>query len=216
MASTFGQLTDYFGVTTHATNGQRLMLVASNSGTSRRVTNLWNGAFEQGAELANPACTYRIKSAGIVTFTFGKSWNDANGKYMLTDVEYKTGADAEPLLVLKGCANEGADAINKHTVNFNVTPDHVAHDTYGAISGGGELVECTTTFSCDPVVPYEDNHPCASDIVHGRRTVSATTAAYDGEAAPTAVSPFVSFGTPKAERDVDFTTYTITAEVRLT
>lgn len=207
MASSFGHLTDYFGA-----EGAVLMLVASDSGTGRRVTNLWNGASEQGGELANPVCTYRVRARGTVSFTLGHAWNGANGKYFLVEVEFGTGADAEPVLILRGQANEGANAINSYSVSFAVSPDHVAQDPYGAVSGGGELVACTTVATCDPVVPYEDNRPCASDVVHGRVAVTAETAAYGGEAKPTAAGQFVDAGVPKAERDVDFTTYAFTAE----
>lgn len=207
MASTFGQLTDYFGA-----EGATLMLVASESGTGRRVTNLWNGATEQGAELANPVCTYRIKSKGRVTFRLGNAWNGANGKYLLVEVEFATGADAEPVLIMRGQANEGANAINTYEVAFNVSPDHVSQDPFGAVSGGGELTECTTIATCDPVVPYENNLPCASDVVHGRLRVTATTAAYDGQAKPTAANSFIESGVPKSGSDVDFTTYSFSAE----
>jgi len=208
----FGQITDYFGVTSHATNAARLMLVAADSGKERRVTNLWNGAYHQGEKIVHPVCTFRIKAAGSVTFTLGKAWNNANGKYMLTDVEYRTGSDMEPVLVLKGCANEGADAINQYAVTFNVSPDHVAQDPYSAVVFSGDLTECNTTATCDPVVPYENNQPCASDVVHGKIRVTATAAAYDGEAEPYASGTFLTANVPKAERDVDFTTYAFMAE----
>ena len=204
---TFGQLTDYFGA-----DGTTLMIVASDSGTSRRVTNLWNGATEQGGELANPVCTYRIKSAGRVTLMLGKAWNDANGKYFLTEAEFSSGADKQPLLVLRGQANEGSDAINTYTFNLDVSPDHVAQDPLGAVNGGGELTDCTTVATCDPVVPYEDNKPCASDVVHGRIHVTATTNAYDGESKPTAANGFIESGVQKSDSDVDFRTYSFSAE----
>jgi len=208
----FGKLTDYFGVETHATNKNYLMLVSSESGTNRRVTNLWNGAFEQGDELANPVCTFKIKAAGNVSFVIGKAWSGANGKYMLSDVEYTTGSDKEPILVLKGTANEGVDSVTKKTVTFAVDPDHVSQDPFSAVSGGGELIECKSVVTCDPVVPYEDNKPCASDCVHFREIVTATTCAYNEESKPTASNSFIESGVPKSESDVDFTSYSFAAE----
>lgn len=207
MESTFGHLTDYFGM-----DGATLMLVSSESGTGRRVTNIWNGATEQGVELANPVCTFRIKAPGLIRIDLGKSWNSANGKYFLVEAEYATGSDTEPVLIVRGQANEGNDAINLYPVTFNVSPDHVAQDPFGAVSGGGELTDCTTVATCDPVVPYEDNRPCASDVVHGRIRVTATTSAYYGQEKPTANNSFIEIGVPKSESDVDFTTYNFTAE----
>jgi len=123
-----------------------------------------------------------------------------------------TGADKEPVLVVSGTANEGADAINLYDVTFTVDPDHIAQDPFGAVSGGGELVELTSEATCDPVVPYENNRPCASDVVHGRKTVSGRTASYFGENPPTFLNSFIDAGVSNSERDVEFTTHYFTAE----
>ncbi|MBQ3344456.1 MAG: hypothetical protein IJG84_21330 [Kiritimatiellae bacterium] len=166
----------------------------------------------RGPELLNPVCSFRIKSEGLVSFTLGKAYSYAGGSFMLVSVEYRTAADGEPTLTLRGVANEGADAINTWTVSFGVSPDHSAQDPAGAVSGGGELLECTTTWSCDPVVVYIEGEPVASDVVRGKATVKATTAAYSAQSAPVASGGFLAVGVPKEESDVDFTTYSFTAE----
>ena len=75
------------------------------------------------------------------------------------------------------------------------------------------MTECTTLVTCDPVVPMENGMPCASDVVHGKIVVTATTNAYLGESAPTAAGSFVETnGDPNSETDVDFTSYAFQAE----
>ena len=226
MAESFGQLTDYFGLET--ADGP-LMLVASNSGATRAAVETSHGgslaiqtagsdvgAFYKGGILMNPVCTYKIRSSGTVAINLGKAWETSGTSvsgYMLVSGEYKTAADGEPLLVVRAVANEGADAINSWTVNLAVSPDHVAQDPLNAVNGGGEMIACTTLVVCDPVVPIENGMPCASDVVHGKAVVTATTNAYLGEAAPTATSPFVETnGVPSDGSDVDYTTYAFAAE----
>lgn len=222
----FGNLTDYFDLET--ANGP-LMLVASNPGSTRTVIETSHtgalaiqsgdssvGAFKTFGILLNPVCTYRIRKEGSVTINLGAAWTGSGATksgYMLVNAEYSTEADGEPVLVVRGAANEGAPAINRWSANLNVNPDHIAQDPMNAVSGGGELTECKTLVTCDPVVPMENGMPCASDIVHGKVIVRATTNAYGGENAPTARSPFIETnGVQPDESDVDFTTYAITAE----
>lgn len=222
----FGRLTDLFNLET--ANGP-LMLVASNDGAQRTVVETSHtgalaiqtndssiGAFERSGILRNPVCTYRIKKSGNVSIQLGKAWRGSGSTvsgYMLVQAEYATASDGEPILVVRGVANEGADAINKWTVTLAVNPDHIAQDPLSAVSGGGELTECKTLITCDPVVPMENGMPCASDIVHGKVVVTATTNSYFGESAPTARSPFIETnGVPAGESDVDFTTYAFQAE----
>ena len=144
---------------------------------------------------------------------------------MLVAFEYRTGADKIPTLTLFGAANEGftrnlsgtitpklTDAINKWTVTLDVSPDHVAQDVFSAIDGGGELVSCTMRGECQPVVPIELGMPCASDVVQGKLKVSAQTAAYGGENAPTARAPFLAVQVNESNSDIDFTSYNIRAE----
>ena len=181
MASTFGQLTDYFGLET--ANGP-LMLVASNSGAARSVvetagttgsgTSLKSGrlaiqdadsavgAFERGGILMNPTCTYRVRSEGTVVVNLGKAYGKATitgsgtsskvsvSGYMLVSAEYGTATDGEPVLVVRGTANEGyewnsggtsrtsklTDAVNTWSVTLAVNPDHIAQDPMDAVSGG--------------------------------------------------------------------------------
>ena len=201
----FGGLDDWFGL-----QGSLLMLVGSESGENRRVVNLWNGAIEAGGRLKNPVCTYRIKAAGDVTITLGSA--SRINRFMIVEFEYRTGADKEPLLVVKGVANEGADAISTYRVTLHVDPDHVAQDPFSAVSGGGELIAMTSGAKCDPVVPYENNIPCASDVVHGRLFVSGRTADYFGDGAPSLRDNFIDIGVPNVGSDVDFTTYSFAGE----
>ena len=257
MQDSFGQLTDYFALTT--SERAMLELVSSDSGAARVVVETAGsagsgsslrlgrlaiqsadsavGGFSAGGILLNPVCTYRIKAPGNFTLSLGKAYGRATlagaspyvvtrSGFMLVSGEYITGADQEPLLTLRGVANEGytisahgirsaalTDAINQWSVNLNVSPDHAAQDPFSAVSGGGELVRCKSVVTCDPVVPYENAMPCASDVVRGRVIVSAETSAYFGESAPTARSPFVEVnGVPAAESDVDFTMYSFSAE----
>ena len=222
----FGNLTDFFNLET--ANGP-LMLVGSNDGAQRTVVETSHtgalaittndssiGAFNRGGILRNPVCTYRIRKSGNVSIQLGKAWSGSGSTvsgYMLVQAEYATASDEEPILVVRGVANEGAEAINKWTVKLAVNPDHIAQDPQSAVSGGGELTECKTLITCDPVVPMENGMPCASDIVHGKVVVTATTNAYFGESAPTARSPFIETnGVPDGESDVDFTTYAFQAE----
>lgn len=246
----FGMLTDWFGLET--ANGP-LMLVASNSGATRSVVETSHtgalaiqtadssvGAFERGGILMNPTCTYRIRKSGTVQIKVGKAYGSATitgagtasnpyratkSGYMLLQAEYATTADGEPVLVVRGTANEGyvwtngmmvsqlTDAINLWTVNLQVNPDHIAQDPMNAVSGGGEMTECKTLITCDPVVPMEGGMPCASDVVHGKIVVTATTNAYLGESDPTAAGSFVEInGDPNSETDVDYTSYAFHAE----
>jgi len=201
--SGFSNLNDWFDA-----EGNTLMLTESDSGETRRVTNLWNGTYEQGSNLPNPVCTYKVKSSGNVSFTLGHCYGD----FFLVGVEYRTKADAEPTLVLRGMANEGQNAIKTYAVSFAVDPDHIAQDPMGAVSGGGELVECNTTFACDPAVVYEGSEPVASDICHRRVGVSAMTGAYFMEAAPTCANNFIEKSVSEVGRDIDFNVYNLNAE----
>lgn len=191
------------------------------------------GAFSQGTVLMNPVCTYKIIKPGTVRIQLGKAYGKAKlnslgqvqqSGYMLTSADYASSADGEPLLVVRATANEGyigspgkfaslTDAVNRWNVDLPVSPDHVAQDPFGAVSGGGELNECKTLITCDPVVPMEDGHPCASDVVHGKIIVTGTTCAYHGESAPEASTPFIEInGNPSGESDVDYTSYSFSME----
>lgn len=214
----------------------------ANGRLAIQTANSAVGAFSQGPILMNPVCTYRIRRPGDVVIQLGKAFGMATitgsgtssnpyrilqSGYMLTSAEYSTSADGEPLLVVRATANEGyahhsvypplraelTDAINQWTVTLRVSPDHVAQDPFEAVSGGGELNECKTLITCDPVVPMEDGHPCASDVVHGKIIVTGTTCAYHGESAPEASTPFIEInGNPSGESDVDYTSYSFSME----
>lgn len=252
-ADYFGTTTDYFGL--GDTDGP-LMLVSSTDGATRsrvdtcgtagtgnnfRNGHLSGGAFSVGGIQVNPICTYRVRKTGMVKVQLGKAFGVATvagtgtaanpymatrSGYMLVQAEYATAADGEPVLTVRGAANEGyvwttgstmraqlTDAINRWDVNLTVSPDHVAQDPMSAVMGGGELTECRTLVTCDPVVQNENGMPCSSDIVRGRIVVTATTTAYFCESAPLVGGGFVMIdGTPKSESDVDFVNYAFSAE----
>lgn len=199
----FWNLTDWFNA-----SNDTITIVSSDSGEARKTVNLYNGSTDNGARLPNPVCTYRITAKGRISIRLGIAY----GSYFLTEAEYTTGADQEPMLVLRGVANEGANAINLYPITIDVDPDHIAQDPVGAVSGGGELTACTTRWSCDPVVVYENCSPVASDVVHGKITVSATTNAFFGESAPETAGGFVDSGNAISESDVDYSAYHLTAE----
>ena len=212
----WGNLTDWFGL---GSEDGPLMLVASTDGATRTVietahTGRIDNVNAYGV-LLNPVCTYRIRKPGKVTIDLGSAYGSflsPSSCYMLVSAEYATASDGEPALVVRGAANEGAPAINRWSVELDVNPDHIAQDPKLAVSGGGELTECRTLITCDPVVPMENGMPCASDIVHGKIVVTATTNAYFGESAPRAGSSFIETSVPTNETDVDFTTYAFQAE----
>lgn len=198
------------------------------------------GAFEDSGVTINPTCKYKVRKSGNVTIPIGKAFGKATitgtgassnpyrateSGYMLTEAEYSTGSDAEPILVVRGTANEGyvwsgssmrsqlTDAINLWSVVLAVNPDHIAQDPMGAVSGGGELTSCKTIVTCEPVVPTERGMPCASDVVKGKVVVAAQTSAYFGEGQPTAAGQFVdTSGVNTEDVDGDFTTYSFNAE----
>ena len=166
-----------------------------------------------------------VRSAKKITIDGVSRYVVETSGYMLTAFEFRTGADKIPTLTLFGTANEGymydsagnikpafTDAINKWTVEFDVCPDHVSQDVFGAINGGGELVDCTIRGECSAVVPLEYGMPCASDVVRGKIIVSAKTAAYGGEDEPTARAPFLAVQVNESNSDIDFTSYNIRAE----
>ena len=237
----WGDLTDYWGL--EIPDGP-LLLISSTSGAARSaIETVHTGTLDTvnvSGIILNPTCTYRIRKPGTVHIMLGKAYGSAvitglgtaanpyramKSGYMLVQAEYRTATDGEPILIVRGAANEGyvwssgrmvsrlTDAINRWTVNFAVSPDHIAQDPMSAVNGGGEMLECRTLITCDPIVPIEGGMPCASDVVNGKIVVTATTAAYHGENEPTASGLFVETnGVPGNESDVDFTSYAITAE----
>lgn len=155
--------------------------------------------------------------------------NITESGYMLTGFRLVTSADGVPELVVTGTGNEGwvctanppnqtsatprlTDAINLYAVTLELDPDHVAQDPFGALSGGGELVECTTAGVCEAHVLKEYGMPCASDICYGKIVVTGRMASYHGEDAPTAGANFVMIASPRSDEENDFTVYDARAE----
>lgn len=146
--------------------------------------------------------------------------------YMLVGWKLKTAPDAVPLLEVVGMGNEGykcassgqtataqlTPAINTYGVQVPLDPDHIAQDPFSVVDGGGELVSCVTEGRCDAVVPMEYGMPCASDICHGKIVVSAQTAAYNGEPAPAARTPFVEVQPAESREENDYTICGLVAE----
>ena len=132
--------------------------------------------------------------------------------YMLTGIEVETRERDFPTVTLTGTANEGAPAINTWSVSVSIAARARAQNLMGAISYGGTLRSVRLVASADPVVPYEDNMPCASDIVHGAVNVSGVCAALSGESAPAPASGsgFFAVGEPVSCEGCGYRGYSFT------
>ena len=194
MSAGFNQLVDYFGAASTA-----LVLIRSSSGETRNnIETSHTGAIDArhtGGILLNPVCVYRVVADVTLSKTLGTAWAaetvTENGittmmksGYMLTSMEVDTMERDFPTVTLSGTANEGANAINTWAVSVPIVARARAQNLMGAISYGGALRSVKLVASANPVVIYEDNMPCASDIVHGAVDVSGECAALAGESVP--------------------------------
>ena len=167
----------------------------------------------------NPSVTYLVVRDTTVSAALGKAFPATRSGstmtvsgYMVTSVRVSTSVGAFPTVTVSATANEGADAINLFAVSVPVLARARAQNLLGAFSGGGLMQTCDLVASCAAVVCAENNMPCASDVVQGRLTESATMYAANGESAPTADSQFTSVGEPKSCGDTDYQLWSITAE----
>lgn len=250
--STFGQLTDHFSL-----QGETLRLISSTDGATNRImktvgthmTYTQNtGAFFKGPLLVNPTCIYKVVKEGEIPFVLGKGFgratvaNDIVSKsgFCLWEVEYKTEADRQPLLIVRGIANEGykwekpysystphkvsqlVDAETTYkkqsgvTLKMRVSPDWIAQDPFGAITNG-EIVECQTLLTCSPVIIYINGEPCASTVKEGKIVVKARINDYDSETTPSVNTTKYALtnGAPRRQGDKEFSNYNLRAESEL-
>ena len=215
-ANSFGRVVDYF----YNDNPALVPIESGNGDNKQRICVSHVGRYESGVSQVsgvwrNPFVRYAVVNSCTVEAVLGKAWPNVGRSvsgYMLVRVTVDTAFAQWPVVTFEAVANEGADAINKFNIAVQVSARTKAQNLLGAVSTGGKLHRCTLVASCDPVVVAENMMPCASDVVHGKLTVSAETISPKSENAPTAANGFVSIGEPKQTAEKAYTGYSITAE----
>lgn len=213
MSAGFNSFTDFFGMASAS-----LKLLHSDAGETHGNTEVSHtggiDARHTGGILVNPVCKYMVVGDTTVSATLGAAWAATmsggamtKSGYMITRLAIDTRRRAFPVVTVVGTANEGADAINKWTVSVTVKSRARAQNLMGAISYGGSLDAVSLVASAEPVVIYQDNMPCASDIVHGALDVGGQCHALLGEAAPSPTSQFFSLGAPASCESCGHKTY---------
>jgi uncharacterized repeat protein (TIGR02543 family) len=220
----FGNVEDYFGMASDA-----LVPFDSDSGEERpRVVTREYGHKAADATSAvrwrNPTVRYMVVRDVSLAFVLGRgfpSLYSGNTKvatgYMLTSMSIETGLRQFPVVTVSGVANEsgkkGVDAVQTYPFSVTLAARARPQDPMGAITGGGHLQTCTTTFSCDPVVLVENQQPCASDVVNVTCEVSAQTLAVGMEDAPSATqnSGFAEVAKSDVRAGTDRWRYSLTA-----
>lgn len=213
--SMFGQVEDFFNLASNA-----LIPTASTNGDNKqRICVAHTGKYEPGVGATsgiwrNPLVTYVVAENTTVKVTLGKAFAGGSNLsgYMIVAVTVETRVGQFPTVTVEAVANEGANAINQFAVSIPVVARSKAQNLLNAVRGGGYLNACIVRASCDPVVIAENMMPCASDVVHGRLEVAATTIAANGENAPTAGGNFTSVGEPKQQNEASYTVYTLNAQ----
>lgn len=217
--TSFGNVEDFFNLGTAA-----LVPISSSNGDMspyERPSNAGRyntGVGTGGGIWRNPSVTYLVVADTSILITFGKAYRGSAGVsgYFITSVRIDTALGAFPTVTVTGTANEGADAINTFHLALSLRARARAQNLMSAIVGGGELHSCSLTASCQPVVLTENMMPCASDVVDGKLSVSASTCAMNGESAPTAGGGFTMRGVPKQSGDTVYTSYDINLEKEMT
>ncbi len=216
----FGNVTDYFGMASAS-----LIPIASDSGDNKqRVCVSHTGKFEPGVDAVsgvwrNPTVVYAVVRSFTFKATLGKAWAGSGSTlsgFMLTGVQVNTQVGSFPTITLTGTANEGRDAINSFDLSVPIVARSKAQNLLNAIRGGGKLQACILSASCDPVVLAENMMPCASDVVHGKITINASTVNISNEGEPTAANGFTSLGAPCGMSDATYKGYTFVAEKEMT
>ncbi len=211
----FGGVDDWFGF-----GNNSLVPISSDAGDRQpglRVSHTGryeSGVNQFGGTWRNPTVTYQLCRDETVDITLGKAYRGRGtiSGYMITGVQIVTRIGAFPLVKVSATANEGENAINLFRFYIALRARARAFNLMSAVNGGGHLQNCTLEASCEPVVLTENMMPCASDIVHGKLTVTATTYAPNNEDPPTAGGGFVLVGNPKQCGDKSYTAYAFTAE----
>ncbi len=216
ISENFGNAIDYFGLTSSS-----LVPISSNSGDNKQhICVAHVGKFEENVEACsgvwrNPTVTYAVLRSFTFKATLGKAFaatQSGVSGYMITEIEVATSVGSFPTITVSATANEGSDAINLFPVSVPIVARSRAQNLIGAISGGGHLNACNLVACCDPVVVAENMMPCASDVVNGKITVTASTVAANGETAPTVQNGFASLGEPKQMEGQQYAMWQIVAE----
>ena len=211
----FGGVTDYFGLASTA-----LIPIASNNGDNKqRICVAHTGRYEPNVDQTsgtwrNPTVTYVVARNTTFNVTLGRAYAGSAGTsgFMIVAATVETRVGQFPTITVEAVANEGANAINLFAVSVPVVARSKAQNLLNSVSGGGYLNACTVRASCEPVVIAENMMPCASDVVHGRLEITATTIATNRENPPTASNGFTSVGEPKQGNEANYTTYTLNAQ----
>lgn len=228
----FGDVVDYFEIgdahllPISSGNGDEKQRVCVTNAGSKNGRQIGAGRFSDGVSSVgciwrNPSVTYAIVGATTVNIRLGKAYPATFTGYgnarrmtisgwMIVSAKISTAIGQPPTLTIEATANEGADAINLFDVAIPVSPRAKAQNLLGAVVGGGNLQNCEAVAACSPVVCEENLAPCASDVVMGQLTITATTVAPNNEPAPTAGEGFTSVGEPKTNGDKDYLTWNIT------
>lgn len=211
----FGDVTDYFGLA----SGALIPISSDNGDNKQRLCVAHTGRYEPGVDQTsgtwrNPSVTYVVAKSTTLALTLGRAFA-ASGTisgYMIVAATVETRVGQFPTVTVEAVANEGANAINQFPVSIPIVARSKAQNLLNSVSGGGYLNACTIRASCEPVVIAENMMPCASDVVHGRYEMTATTIATERESAPTATNGFTSVGEPKTGNEANYTTYTLNAQ----
>lgn len=217
----FGKLFDYFGFE-EATHGA-LRLLSCNGNERRERPKGWNGktlgGFENGGTIISPTCTYTVAKDITLEATLGKSWAAVSSGgimtksgYFLTSVVIDTKVAEFPTVTLVAEANEGADAINLWDISIPIKARAKAQNLLGAYTGGGNLNSFMLTAKAEPVVPYENNMPCASDIVHGMMIANVGLLSPSGAVSRTFASGWTMLDFPTQGQHDSYYPYNIIAE----
>ncbi len=205
----FNSKVDYFGKAS-----QYLRLISSQSGARSRLTETSHtggiDASDQGALLLNPVCVYVVVKDTTLDFTLGAAWQAG---YMLTSVDIQTRVGQFPLVTFTGTENEGVNAINTWRVsNIAVKARSKAQNLLSALANSTRLNAFNLSARCDPVVLYENNAPCASDVVHGKLFLNANLICPTSSPSVNVNSPWAVTGSEVAGIDADYNQLTINAE----
>lgn len=231
----FSAPVDFFGLASPS-----LVPISSDAGNDTRrecVSNAtWSGSTQTGGAgrysagvsdsggvWRNPTVTYMVVGDMTLSLNLGTAFAAvfapngamAQSGYMIVSARVRTAARQFPTVTVSAVANEGADAINLFAVSIPIVARAKAQNLLGAVSGGGELQACELVAECQPVVLAENNMPCASDVVHGRYAVAATTHAYANEDAPVAAGGFAVVGQPMSSAAGQYLAWNLNAQMEI-
>lgn len=236
MAATFGEVFDWFGFSADEAYAGKLIPISSDSGDNIKrvcVTNArWvsgeqrdgAGRYSAGVDAVsgvwrNPSVTYRVVEDVTFACNLGKAFaktGTAISGYMINDVAVDTQIGEFPTVKVEAVANEGADAINLFAVSIPIVAAAHAENLNSALGGDAILQRSTLRAHADPVVCAENNFPCASDVVRGRYTFTATVIAQDSADVPSAAGGFTLVGSPERTVESGCAAYSVTMQKEIT